>query len=266
MFGIGGTELFLILLFAFLIFGPDKLPGMGRTIGRALRQFKQAQEGFTQVVQSEVLDPAAEAMNASAGKPTRNRAAELDEDADLDAPEGEDAPAPRRTETFAERKKRLAAEKAAREAEAKQAAAAAEDAEKSLDAADSDADLDADTDADAAIAKGAAAKPQPAGAKASKPAGKPTAADLYSMKRPSRPVNAVGSRDGCPGARPGGSAGAIHARAGRGGAGRPPPPPPAPPPRPTRRRRNPCRSDPHACPSWTTSASCAAASPSSWSP
>ena len=187
MFGIGGTELFLILLFAFMIFGPDKLPGMGRTIGRALRQFKQAQEGFTQVVQSEVLDPAAEAMNASAGKPTRNRAAELDEDADLDAPEGEDAPAPRRTETFAERKKRLAAEKAAREAEAKEAAdrAAAEQA----DAADADEDADLDADAEAVAPRPAAAQPKPAAAK-------PSAADLYSMKRPSRSEGAVAGEDG----------------------------------------------------------------------
>ena len=226
MLGIGEGELVLIVLFAFMIFGPDKLPGMGRTLGRALRQFRNAQEGFTEVVQTNIVDPAAEVISDNPKKPSRNRAAELEEDADLDLPEGEDAPRPKRTETFAERKKRLAAEKAAREAEAKQAAAAAGDAEKSLDAADSDADLDADTDADAAIAKGAAAKPQPAGAKASKPASKPSAADLYSMKRPSRPA----------------------------------------PPRPTRRRRNPCRSDPHACLSWITSASCAAASPSSWSP
>ena len=195
MLGIGEGELVLIVLFAFMIFGPDKLPGMGRTLGRALRQFRNAQEGFTEVVQTNIVDPAAEVISDNPKKPNRNRAAELEEDADLDLPEGEDAPRPKRTETFAERKKRLAAEKAAREAEAKQAAAAAGDAEKSLDAADSDADLDADTDADAAIAKGAAAKPQPAGAKASKPASKPSAADLYSMKRPSRPVSAVGSSD-----------------------------------------------------------------------
>ena len=34
MFGIGGFELFLILLFGFLIFGPDKLPAMAKTLGR----------------------------------------------------------------------------------------------------------------------------------------------------------------------------------------------------------------------------------------
>ena len=184
MFGIGEGELLLIVLFAFMIFGPDKLPGMGRTLGRALRQFRNAQEGFTEVVQTNIVDPAAEAISDTPKKPNRNRAAELEEDADIEAPEGEGAPAPRRAETFAERKKRLAAEKAAREAEAKQVAAAAEDAEKSLDAADSDADLDADSDVDAAEAA-----PKPVAP--SKPASKPTAADLYSMKRPSRPASAA---------------------------------------------------------------------------
>ena len=76
MFGIGETELALILIFAFLIFGPDKLPGMGRTIGRMLRQFREAQEGFTEVVQTEVMDPLNNAMNeAPRGRPrwTRTR-------------------------------------------------------------------------------------------------------------------------------------------------------------------------------------------------
>ena len=34
VFGIGGTELFLILLFGFLIFGPDKLPAIAKTVGK----------------------------------------------------------------------------------------------------------------------------------------------------------------------------------------------------------------------------------------
>ena len=110
VFGIGEGELALILIFAFMIFGPDKLPGMGRTLGRALRQFKNAQEGFTQVVQTNIVDPAAEAMGADGKKPNRDRQAELDEDADLDG--SDDAPRARRSETFAERKQRLAAEKA----------------------------------------------------------------------------------------------------------------------------------------------------------
>lgn len=174
MFGIGEGELVLIVLFAFLIFGPDKLPGMGRTLGRALRQFKSAQEGFTEVVQTNIVDPAAEALSDTPKKPNRNRAAELDDDADIDVPEGEEAPRPRRAETFAERKKRLAEEKAAREAA--EAAAAPEAAE-----GDADADV-ADDEAPAA--------PEAAGADdpAFEAPAKPTAADLYAMTRPSRPA------------------------------------------------------------------------------
>ncbi len=121
MFGIGETELLIIVAFGFMIFGPDKLPGMGRTIGRALRQFRQAQEGFTEVVQTEVMDPLQEAMGDPLDNGTRKkhrataeeRAAALAADADIDTPEG--AAAPARKETFAERKARLAAEKKARE-------------------------------------------------------------------------------------------------------------------------------------------------------
>ena len=177
MFGIGEGELVLIVLFAFLIFGPDKLPGMGRTLGRALRQFKSAQEGFTEVVQTNIVDPAAEALSDTPKKPNRNRAAELEEDADLDAPEGEEAPRPRRAETFAERKKRLAEEKAAREAAEAEAATAAGSAEGD----DADADV-ADDEAPAAPEAAGADDPAPEAPT------KPTAADLYAMTRPSRPA------------------------------------------------------------------------------
>lgn len=57
MLGIGGTELLIIALFGFLIFGPDKLPQVGRTFGRAMRQFKHAQEEMNRVIREEVYDP-----------------------------------------------------------------------------------------------------------------------------------------------------------------------------------------------------------------
>ena len=101
MFGIGSTELAIILVFGFLLFGPDKLPQMGRTIGRALRQFRETQEKLTSVVQSEVVDP----MTAAVNEPTRPRRVDDDDD-DADASA---------EETFAERRARLAAEKAAAE-------------------------------------------------------------------------------------------------------------------------------------------------------
>lgn len=57
MFGIGGTELAIILIFAFLIFGPDKMPEVARTIGQFLRQFQEVQKQMNQVIQEEVMEP-----------------------------------------------------------------------------------------------------------------------------------------------------------------------------------------------------------------
>ena len=57
MFGIGGFELFLILLFGFLIFGPDKLPAMAKTLGKAINKFRSAQEEMNKVIKTEVYDP-----------------------------------------------------------------------------------------------------------------------------------------------------------------------------------------------------------------
>lgn len=126
MFGIGSTELAIILVFGFLLFGPDKLPQMGRTIGRALRQFRETQEKLTSVVQSEVVDP----MTAAVNEPTRPRRVDDDDD-DADA-STEEAETPARKETFAERRARLAAEKAA----AEQAAQGGDAAEKDAAVAD----------------------------------------------------------------------------------------------------------------------------------
>ena len=57
MFGIGGFELFVILVFGFLIFGPDKLPAMAKTLGKAISKFKNAQSEMTTVIKQEVYDP-----------------------------------------------------------------------------------------------------------------------------------------------------------------------------------------------------------------
>ena len=62
MLGIGSTEFVIILFFGFLIFGPEKLPQMGRTIGRAIRQFREASEAMSKTIKTEVTDPFQEAM------------------------------------------------------------------------------------------------------------------------------------------------------------------------------------------------------------
>ena len=161
VFGIGEGELAIIVVFGFLLFGPDKLPQMGRTIGRAIRQFRETQEKMTAVVQSEIIDPVSEAASAPV-KPKKAAATDDDSDADEDAAE---TAAPAKKETFAERRARLAAEKAA-----------SEGAAEGEDAAEEPATEDADAgSADAAVESEPAAEPEPEPAE-------PTTADLYARR------------------------------------------------------------------------------------
>lgn len=126
MFGISETELALIALFGFLLFGPDKLPGMGRTIGRMLKQFRQAQEDFNEVVQTEVINPMNDAVNGTGNDDAAQKKAQglhdaLSDDADIadDADEASSEPAVRK-ESFAERRARLEKEKQEREKRAQE--------------------------------------------------------------------------------------------------------------------------------------------------
>lgn len=162
MFGIGEGELAIIVVFGFLLFGPDKLPQMGRTIGRAIRQFRETQEKMTAVVQSEIIDPVTEAASA----PVKPKKAAVDDDSDADEDAAETA-APAKKETFAERRARLAAEKAA-----------SEGAAEGEDAAEGTAAEGAEPAADA---EPAAAEPEPAPEPEPEPA-EPTTADLYARR------------------------------------------------------------------------------------
>ena len=168
MFGISETELVLIVLFGFLLFGPDKLPGMGRTLGRALKQFRAAQEDFNEVVQSEVIKPMNEVMDATtAAEAKRQEAARkkaLADDDELDTDVAKSAP---KRESFAERKRRLEAEKKARE---EAAAAASHEASKGEEAAGEGASAAAASHEAAAPANTPAAAPATAAATPATPA------------------------------------------------------------------------------------------------
>lgn len=50
MFGgrLGWSELLVILLIALLIFGPAKLPQMGKAIGESMREFKKSVKGLNE--------------------------------------------------------------------------------------------------------------------------------------------------------------------------------------------------------------------------
>lgn len=163
MFGIGEGELAIIVVFGFLLFGPDKLPQMGRTIGRAIRQFRETQEKMTAVVQSEIIDPVSEAASA----PVKPKKTAVDDDSDADKDAAETA-APAKKETFAERRARLAAEKAASEAAAEGEGAAEESEAEG---------------AEPAAAAEPVVEPEPAAEPESEPEpAEPATADLYARR------------------------------------------------------------------------------------
>ena len=163
VFGIGEGELAIIVVFGFLLFGPDKLPQMGRTIGRAIRQFRETQEKMTAVVQSEIIDPVSEAASA----PVKPKKTAVDDDSDADEDAAETA-APAKKETFAERRARLAAEKAASEAAAEGEGAAEESEAEG---------------AEPAAAVEPVVEPEPAAEPEAEPEpAEPTTADLYARR------------------------------------------------------------------------------------
>jgi|SRR6266545_7532218 TatA/E family protein of Tat protein translocase len=55
MFGsIGMPELILIFIVALLVFGPKKLPELGKSLGRGLAEFKKASEDLKKTIEDEI--------------------------------------------------------------------------------------------------------------------------------------------------------------------------------------------------------------------
>jgi sec-independent protein translocase protein TatA len=54
MFGIGVPELIVILIVALLVFGPQRLPELGRTLGRTLAELRRASEDLKRDIASEM--------------------------------------------------------------------------------------------------------------------------------------------------------------------------------------------------------------------
>ena len=55
MFGtLGGPELFLILVVALIVFGPRKLPEIGKSLGKMMAEFRKASNEFKRTIETEV--------------------------------------------------------------------------------------------------------------------------------------------------------------------------------------------------------------------
>jgi len=56
MFGLGLPEIIIIFVIALLVVGPKKLPDLGKSIGRAMAEFKKASEDFQETVRTEMKE------------------------------------------------------------------------------------------------------------------------------------------------------------------------------------------------------------------
>ena len=74
---IGPAELILVLILALLVFGPSKLPEVGRTIGRSLREFRRASSGIREEFERDL-----------------DLEADLDVEDDLDVDDDDEPPVP----------------------------------------------------------------------------------------------------------------------------------------------------------------------------
>jgi sec-independent protein translocase protein TatA len=72
MLNIGPQELFIILVIALLVVGPQRLPALGRSIGRGLRELRKAQDEVKRTIQVNLDD---EPPNGSSGTTAPARAA-----------------------------------------------------------------------------------------------------------------------------------------------------------------------------------------------
>jgi len=68
LFNIGPAEMIVILVIALIVFGPKRLPEIGRTVGKSLREFRRAtqdiRDEFEGSLQDEPETPAADAAKA----------------------------------------------------------------------------------------------------------------------------------------------------------------------------------------------------------
>lgn len=75
VFGIGLPEMAVIAAIALLVFGPKRLPELGKTLGRTLKGFQSASQGFEEQFRSaldaapEATPPAASTLSASGAEP-----------------------------------------------------------------------------------------------------------------------------------------------------------------------------------------------------
>jgi TatA/E family protein of Tat protein translocase len=68
MFNVGPEKLLVVLVVVLLVFGPEKLPEVGRQIGRAMREFRKFQDFMNQNVR-DAIEPIIGPLNPNSPIP-----------------------------------------------------------------------------------------------------------------------------------------------------------------------------------------------------
>lgn len=96
MFGIGSTELLVILVVALIVIGPSKLPDIMRTLGKGMAEFKRMSNDVKSTLEAEVDRADREQRQAEAKKelyPETDKAAAAKPETDKTAATAEAQPA-----------------------------------------------------------------------------------------------------------------------------------------------------------------------------
>jgi len=73
MFGtLGGPEIFLILVVALIVFGPRRLPEIGKSVGKMLAEFRKASNDFKRTIEDEVEAERLRELDAARAAPAQS--------------------------------------------------------------------------------------------------------------------------------------------------------------------------------------------------
>ena len=105
---LGFQELFVIFLIALLVFGPKKLPELGKSLGKGIREFKKATEGLKQSWEDQMRDTESSVKDIYAdidSDPSMTGPVYKDEEAEAGKPEVLTAEQPTAAEPVAPKEK-----------------------------------------------------------------------------------------------------------------------------------------------------------------